>query len=203
MNLSTTQLRLLGSVMYFAAAALILNYFAQYTIQVWPFKLSELNWRVGAVGLMMDALLASVVPLAIMYTAGILNNDRKTLQVMRWVTLIVGLATIALLLAFTLDSIQIRSQLPQNAKLNFMKVALRAGLVGVLLSILFIWFGMAMGKVLKSQGTVRVPGGAKDAAEGMLMVGTRDARPNLRSIDASDNKKESKKEGTGGLSIDI
>jgi hypothetical protein len=199
MNLSTTQLRLLGSVMYFAAAVLILNYFAQFTIQVWPLKFSELNWRVGATGLVMDALLSTVVPQAIIYVAAIMNNDRKTLQALRWITLLAGLATIALLLAFALDSVQIRAQLPQNVKGNFMKVALRAGFVGILLSTLFIWLGLTMGKVLKSQGVAR--GSVKDA-DSMLMVGTRDSRPTLRAIDSNDGKKEMKKEGTGGLSID-
>lgn len=203
MNLSTTQLRLLGSVMYFAAAALILNYFAQFTIQVWPFKISELNWRVGAAGLVMDALISTVVPQAIIYFAAVMNNDRKTLQALRWITLIAGVLTIGLLLGFLLDSVQIRAQLPQNVKGNFMKVALRAGLVGVLLSTLFIWFGLAMGKVLRSQGTVRTPG-AKDPANEMLMVGTREpSRPTLRSIDTNDSKSAGKKEGTGGLSVDI
>ena len=200
MNLSSTQLRLLGSVMYFAAAVLILNYFAQFTIQVWPLKFEELNWRVGATGLVMDALLSTVVPQAIIYVSAIMNNDRKTIQALRWITLLAGLATIALMVMFALDSVQIRAQLPQNVKGNFMKVALRAGFVGILLSTLFIWFGLTMGKVLKSQGVAR--GAVKDA-DSMLMVGTRDARPNLRAIDTSDSKKEMKKEGTGGLSIDI
>ena len=204
MNLSTTQLRLLGSVMYFAAAALILNFFAQFTIQVWPFKFEELNWRVGAAGLFMDALLSTVMPQVILYCAAVMNNDRKTLQILRWITLLAGVATIGLMLFFLLDSVQIRAQLPQNVKANFMKVALRAGLVGVLLSTLFIWFGLAMGKVLKSQGTVRTPGMKDPALEGMLMVSTREpSRPSLRSIDTSDGKKDLKKEGTGGLSIDI
>lgn len=203
MNLSTTQLRLLGSVMYFAAAALILNFFAQFTIQVWPFKLTELNWRVGAAGLLMDALMSTVMPQVILYAAAVLNNDRKTLQALRWITMMVGVLTIALLLGFLLDSVQIRAQLPQNVKGNFMKVALRAGLVGILLSTLFIWFGLAMGKVLKSQGTVRTPG-MKEPANDMLMVGTREpSRPTLRSIDTNDGKSVGKKEGTGGLSIDI
>ena len=200
MNLSSTQLRLLGSVMYFAAAVLILNYFAQFTIQVWPLKFEELNWRVGATGLVMDALLSTVVPQAIIYVSAIMNNDRKTIQALRWITLLAGLATIALMVMFALDSVQIRAQLPQNVKGNFMKVALRAGFVGILLSTLFIWFGLTMGKVLKSQGVAR--GAVKDA-DSMLMVGTRDARPNLRAIDTSDSKKEMKKESTGGLSIDI
>lgn len=203
MNLSTTQLRLLGSVMYFAAVALILNPFAQFVITVWPFKLSELNWRVGSTGLLMDALIATVLPQALLFTAAVMNNDRRTLQFLRWVVFTLGLVTIGLLLMFLLDSVQIRAQLPQNVKGNFMKVAMRAGLIGTLLSILFIWFGTSMGKVLKSQGTVRVVGGGKEGTEGLLMVGTREARPNLRSIDASDSKKEVKKEGTGGLSIDI
>jgi small-conductance mechanosensitive channel len=204
MNLSTTQLRLLGSLMYFAAAALILNFFAQFTIQVWPFKFGELNWRVGAAGLVMDALLSTVMPQVILYAAAVMNNDRKLLQIMRWISMLVGVAIIALMLLFLLDSVQIRAQLPQNVKVNFMKVALRAGLVGVLLSMLFIWLGFSMGKVLKSQGTVRTPGMKDPAAENMLMVGTREpSRPTLRSIDATDGKKDAKKEGTGGLSIDI
>lgn len=201
MNLSTTQLRLLGRVMYFAAAALILNSFAQFTIQVWPFKLSELNWRVGATGLIMDALIATVLPQALIYTAAIMNNDRKTMHTLRWITLLLGLATLGLLLMFALDSVQIGAQLPQNVKPNFLKVAMRAGLVGVLLSTLFVWLGVSMGKVLRSQGMARL--GGKDTADGMLMVGTRDGRPNLRAIDTSEGKKELKKEATGGLSIDI
>ena len=204
MNLSTTQLRLLGSVMYFAAAALIINYFAQFTIQVWPFKFGELNWRVGAAGLVMDALISTIIPQALMYVAAVMNNDRKSLQTLRWVTMLVGVATVGMLLLFLLDSVQIRAQLPQNVKGNFMKVALRAGLVAIMVSTLFIWFGLAMGRVLKSQGTVRTPGAKEPSSEGMLMVGTREpARPNLRSIDASDTKKESRKEGTGGLPVDI
>jgi hypothetical protein len=202
MNLSTTQLRLLGSVMYFAAAALILNSFAQFTIQVWPFKLSELNWRVGATGLVMDVLMSSVLPLALIHVAAFLNGDRKLLQLLRWVALVAGLATIGLLLMFLLDSVQIRAQLPQNVKMNFMKVALRAGFVGVMMTILYLWLSTAMGKVLKSQGTARVPGAKESPQEAMLMVG-RDSRPNLRAIDGADSKKDLKKEGTGGLSIDI
>ena len=174
MNLSSTQLRMLGSVMYFAAAALILNFFAQFTIQVWPFKFTELNWRVGASGLVMDALISTVVPQALMYVAAFMNNDRKTLQLLRWVALLAGLATLALLLLFALDSVQIRAQLPQNVKGNFMKVALRAGFVGILLSTLFIWLGLTVGKVLKSQGAVRTIGGKEPAQEGLLVVGNRE-----------------------------
>ncbi len=189
MNLSSTQLRMLGSVMYFAAAALILNFFAQFTIQVWPFKFTELNWRVGASGLVMDALISTVVPQALMYVAAFMNNDRKTLQLLRWVALLAGLATVALLLLFALDSVQIRAQLPQNVKGNFMKVALRAGFVGILLSTLFIWLGLTVGKVLKSQGAVRTIGGKEPAQEGLLVVGNREpARPNLRSIDTAEGK---------------
>lgn len=190
MNLSSSQLRLLGSVMYFAAAALIVNYLAQFTIQVWPFKFGELNWRVGSSGLVMDVLLSSVVPVMIIVLAALMNNDRKLLQVVRVAILVLGLATIALLALFALDSVQIRAQINQNMKATFLKVALRAGMVGVLLSTLFIWFGVTMGKVLKSQGTVRTPG-VKDttAQEQMLMVGTREpARPNLRAIDGADGK---------------
>ena len=187
MNLSSSQLRMLGSVMYFAAVALIINYLAQFVIQVWPLKFSELNWRVGAAGLLMDALLATVIPQALMYFAAFMNGDRKTLQLLRWLTIVTGVITLLMLLGFVLDSVQIRATLPQNVKSNFLKVALRAGLVGMLLSTMFVWFGLTVGKVLKSQGTARsgnTAGGADVAKEGMLMVGSREpARPALRAVE--------------------
>ena len=198
MNLSTTQLRMLGSVMYFAAFSLFVSFLADLVIKIWPIKLSELNWRVGASGLVMDVLMASIVPLAIFYFAAFMNNDRKTLQFMRWLTVAVGVLAIGLLGLFALDAVQIRAQLPQNVKAQFIKAALKASLQGTLSATLFIWFGLTVGKVMKSAGVAR----GADAKEGMLMVGSREAspsRPNLRAIDANDSKK---KEGTAGLSID-
>ena len=198
MNLSTTQLRMLGSVMYFAAFSLFVSFLADLVIKIWPIKLSELNWRVGASGLVMDVLMASIVPLAIFYFAAFMNNDRKTLQFMRWLTVAVGVIAIGLLGLFALDAVQVRAQLPQNVKAQFIKAALKASLQGTLSATLFIWFGLTVGKVMKSAGVAR----GADAKEGMLMVGSREAspsRPNLRAIDANDSKK---KEGTAGLSMD-
>lgn len=198
MNLSSTQLRLLGSVMYFAAFALIVNVLADFTIKIWPMKLSELNWRVGAGGLLMDVMLLIVVPQALIYFAAFMNGDRKTLQILRWVTVALGVLTLGLLALFALDSVQITAQLPQNLKGNFYKVALKAALIGLLSAALYIWFGLTVGKVLKSQGTVRT--GSKEASDGMLMVGSREpARPALRSIDT---KEPPRKEAAPGLSID-
>ncbi len=203
MNLSTTQRRMLGSVMYLAAVTLIINAFALLVIKVWPLKFGELNWRVGAAGLFPEALLATVLPQVLIYTAAFLNEDRKLLGLLRWVSLGVGIFVIGLLGLFALDSVQIRASLPQNVKSNFMKVALQAALMGTLLAALHVWVGTSLGKVLKSQGTVRAAG-AKEAQDGMLMVGGREpSRPALRSIDADGPKKETKKEATSGLTLDM
>ncbi len=189
MNLSTTQLRMLGSVLYFAGVALIINFIAQFTITTWPFKFGELNWRVGSAGIFMDVLLSIVTPLIMIHVAALLNGDRKTLQFLRILSLIIGVGTIVLLCAFALDSVQILSQLNQSMKGTFMKVAMRAALVGTMLTVLFIWAGLTMGKVLKSQGTVRTVGGKDATQDGMLMVGTREpARTPLRAVDANDSK---------------
>ena len=205
MNLSATQLRQLGSVIYYAAVALMINSFAQFAIQVWPLKLSELNWRVGAAGLLMDALLGTVLPLVLFTFAAFMNNDRRLLQVLRWAAIVIGVLTIALLLSFALDSVQIRAQLPQNVKGNFIKVAARASLIGILLASLFIWTGLTMGKVLKSQGTVRTAGtaGTAPAQEGMLLVGSREpARPALRAVDGADAKTDGRKDNPGAVQLD-
>jgi len=198
MNLSTTQLRMLGSVMYFAAFSLFVSYIADLVIKVWPLKVSELNWRVGASGLVMDVLVSSIVPLALFFFAAFMNNDRKTLQFMRWLTLAVGVMAIGLLGLFALDAVQIRAQLPQNVKSQFIKAALKASLQGTLSAALFVWFGLTVGKVMKSVGVAR----GAEPKEGMLMVGSREAspsRPNLRAIDPNESKK---KEGAAGLSLD-
>lgn len=200
MNLSTSQLRMLGSVLYFAAVVLIINTFAQFTITVWPLKFAELNWRAGASGLVMDAFLASVVPLGMMYFAGFMNDDRKVLRFLGIITLVLGVTTIGLLLLFLLDSIQLRAQLPQNVKAQFMKAALRAGLVGTLMSALSIWSGLTVSKVLKSQGALRTAGAGGNDRDGMLMVGDKPARPNLRSIDGA---KDSKKDASAPLSVEL
>jgi uncharacterized membrane protein len=207
MNLSTTQLRQLGSVMYFAAVALIINFFAEFTIKVWPLKFGELNWRAGAIGLVMDVFLATIVPMTLMYVAAIMNNHRKLLNVLRILSLVLGVLTIALLLMFALDSIQVRTQLPQNVKMQFYKVAMRAAMVGTLFATASVWTFVAIGNVLKSQGTVRGNDLASAAEkEGMLMVGTREApRRTLRSIDgaATEVKTDAKKEASATLSIDM
>jgi hypothetical protein len=207
MNLSTTQLRLIGGVLYFAAVVLILNFLAQFVIQIWPLRISELNWRVGSAGIFMDVLLSTVVPQILLFTAAFLNADRKVLAVLRWATLIVGILTVLLMLGFILDSVQIRAQLPQNMKPTFLKGALRAVFVAMMLSTLFIWVGMAIGKVLKSQGVSRVAGAVDSAQDAMLMIGTREpTKPNLRSIDASDAKdpkRDTKKDATSGLAVDL
>ena len=198
MNLSTTQLRLLGSVMYFAAFSLFASSVSDLVIKVWPLKVSELNWRVGASGLVMDVLVSSIVPLALFFFAAFMNSDRKTLQFMRWLTLAVGVMAIGLLGLFALDAVQIRAQLPQNVKSQFIKAALKASLQGTLSAALFVWFGLTVGKVLKSAGVAR----GAEPKEGMLMVGSREAspsRPNLRAIDPNEGKK---KEGAPGLSLD-
>jgi len=206
MNLSTTQRRMLGSVLYFAAVTLIINAFALLVIKVWPFKLGELNWRVGAAGLFPEAMLATVLPQVLIYTAAFLNEDRRLLAVLRWASLVVGILLFGLLAFFALDSVQIRAALPQNVKANFMKVALQAALIGTFLAALHVWVGVTLGKVLKSQGTVRVAGGSKESSQdGMLMVGSsrEPSRPALRSVDADGAKKELKKEGTSGLTLDM
>lgn len=185
MNFSTSQLRALGSVLYFAAVALILNILAQFAVQVWPIKFGELNWRVGAAGLFMDVLMNSIVPIAMVYFAAFMNEDRKLLTAMRWISLIVGILTVLLFFGFVLDAVQIRSQLPQNVKSVFLKTAMRACMSAILCATAFFWMYVALGKVMKSQGVVRAPGTKDPAQESMLMVGSREpSRPNLRAVES-------------------
>ena len=185
MNLSTSQQRTLLSAAMFAAVVMLIGTGAELVIQTWPIKFGELNWRVGSFGLFLDALAKAIPGLALLYFAAALSDSRKLLKALAILAILLGIVAIPALGMFALDGVQMRATLPQQAKGVFTKVALRAGLMGVLSAILFITTGFRTLKVLKSGGAVRA-GGPRPAEtdENMLMIArpATPARPNLTAI---------------------
>lgn len=188
MNLSSSQLKALGNLLTFAAVVLLSWIFADIVIKTWPFKVGELNWRVGFTGLFIEGLVASLPAMTLLFLSAFLNSQRRFLRVLSIVMLVLGIVMIGLLLTFALDATQLRATLPQNLKGTFIKAVLKAALGGVFLGILFPLVFTTLTKVLKSVGTVRTGVREKEPAPdgGLLMVGNRGetpARPSLRAID--------------------
>lgn len=188
MNLSSSQQRTLLSVATFAAAVMLVNVVAEFAIQVWPLKFGELNWRVGAAGLLLDAFVKTIPAQVVLYFAAAVTDSRKLLRTYAILGVVLGAVAIGVLAFFALDAIQLRATLPQNVKQQFLKVALRAALVGVLGAILFFLAGVRTLKVLKSGGAVRTSGSgpraAEQADESMLMIArpATPARPSLTAV---------------------
>lgn len=188
MNLSSSQQRMLLSVATFAAAVMLVSVVAEFAIQIWPLKFGELNWRVGAAGLLLDAFVKTIPAQIVLYFAAAATDSRKLLKTYAIIAFVLGVVSVGVLGFFALDAVQLRATLPQNVKQQFLKVALRASLVGILGAILFFIAGVRTLKVLKSGGAVRTSGGSARAAEpadeSMLMISrpAAPARPSLTAI---------------------
>lgn len=192
MNLSSSQQRTLLSIATVAAWVVLLNIMAEFAIQIWPLKWGELNWRVGASGLLIDAFVKTIPAQIVLWFAAAATDSRKALRVYGIIALVLALVTVVTLGFFALDAVQLRATLPQNVKGTFLKVALRAGLMGTLLTGLFITAFVRGNKVLKSAGASRAGGRAAESEDGMLMIARPAApaapRPNLTAVKGDDTK---------------
>ena len=192
MNFSSTQQRTLLSIATVAAWVLLLNIMAEFAIQIWPLKFGELNWRVGSAGLLIDAFVKTLPAQIVLWFAAAATDARKTLRIYGFIALLLAIVTVVVLGFFALDAVQIRATLPQNAKGVFLKVALRAALVGGLLSVLFILAFVRVNSVLKSLGVARGSGARQSESEdGMLLVarpGAPAPRPTLTAVKGDEAK---------------
>jgi hypothetical protein len=192
MNFSSTQQRTLFSIATLAAWVLLLNIMAEFTIQIWPLKFGELNWRVGTAGLLIDAFVKTLPAQIVLWFAAAATGARTLLRVYGILALVLALTTIVVLGFFALDAVQMRAVLPQNVKGTFLKVALRAALMGTLLTGLFILAFVRVNSVLKSLGVARSGGRAVESDEGMLLVARPGApaapRPNLTAVKGDEAK---------------
>lgn len=95
--------------LYPVGALLIVAAVSEPALQIWPFRLGEVRWRFGAVGIMSGAVLGSIFGLVwIMSVAAVLDH-RKTLRAAS-VVCMVGAVLLAVVAAlFSLDFLQIRS----------------------------------------------------------------------------------------------
>jgi hypothetical protein len=109
-------LRRIAPAAYCIAALLLLLPSMDYIGNVWPFRPGAVDWRYGAVGMISTYLLSPLIGLLLASaTAALLPQPKvsKLLGVLGWV------AALGLLLAvagFVLDSLQVRSAAPADAR---------------------------------------------------------------------------------------
>ncbi|HEX2188618.1 MAG TPA: hypothetical protein VHG51_06945 [Longimicrobiaceae bacterium] len=95
--------------LYPIGALLIVAAVSEPALQIWPFRVGELRWRFGAVGLMSGAVLGTLFGLVwIMAVAAVLDH-RRTLRAMSVACLLAAVVLTVVAGLFTLDFLQVRS----------------------------------------------------------------------------------------------
>lgn len=100
--------------LYPVGALLIIAAVSEPALQIWPFRLGEVRWRFGAVGLMSGAVLGVMFGLVWIMAVAAMLDHRKTLRTASVVCLVMALVLSLVAGFFTLDFLQVRSSVNPN-----------------------------------------------------------------------------------------
>lgn len=95
--------------LYPIGALLVLASVSEPALQIWPFRVGELRWRFGAVGLMSGAVLGVAFGLVWIMAVAALLDHRRTLRAASVVCMAMAVALSAVAVLFGLDFLQVRS----------------------------------------------------------------------------------------------
>jgi len=95
--------------LYPVGALLIIAAVSEPALQIWPFRLGEVRWRFGAVGLMSGAVLGVMFGLVWIMAVAAMLEHRRTLRTASVVCLVMALVLSLVAGFFVLDFLQVRS----------------------------------------------------------------------------------------------
>ena len=104
---------------YLVAALLILIPLLDTALSVFPPRMSDVSWRFGATGLFSRALMTPLLGLLIAFAVALLVDQRRVLRVIAVVSGISAAMLVGTVILFTLDALQMRSQVRIEAKSAF------------------------------------------------------------------------------------
>jgi len=153
---------------YFLALLFLALPLLDFVMNVWPLQLDKVNWRYGAFGLAGGFLLTPLLGLVMLMVASILFDNRRVLSMTAVLSSIVALGLILLSMAFILDSVQMRSGVPETQKRIFDAGVLKALVKDVTGAICAAW--VAFGSFRSLSGAL-APSKRGDGSP--LVVGAR------------------------------
>jgi hypothetical protein len=118
------------------------------TMSVFPFQLSNEQWRFGAIGLLSNAFMIPAIGLLIALATAMAFGHTRFLRVLGGICAIGSVAVVLLLLLFGLDAVQARLNVRPQAKLSFVVASFTAVAKMVLAVITLVAIG---GAGLKTQ----------------------------------------------------
>jgi hypothetical protein len=153
---------------YFLAFLFLALPLMDFVMNVWPLQIDKVNWRYGAFGLAGGFLLTPLLGLVMLMVASILFGSRRVLSITAVLSSIVALGLILLSMAFILDSVQMRSGVPESQKRIFDAGVLKALVKDITGAICAAW--VAFGS-FRSLSGVLAP--SKRADGSPLVIGAR------------------------------
>ncbi len=173
---STTRNRPLMMALYAVALALILPSLMEFLLVSFPYRLGNVQWRFGAIGLLFNSVLASpIIGVAVAAFAAVHLGHRITARVIAVIALVIAVTLLVAVPFFLLDFFQLRSQVQPQMKRAFDFTSLKATLTGALMFVTALaiaigtWRATSAGTTAKARA--RGPVAAKPA-QGPLVMGT-------------------------------
>ncbi|MFN2317805.1 MAG: hypothetical protein ABR551_07705 [Gemmatimonadales bacterium] len=126
--------------LYALGALLWLAPLADLAAGIGSLNVSVVQWRFGTTGLLSSALILPITGLVFWFAAAVILEQRRALQVLFGVALTMLVLIAGALVLFTLDALQVRIQVRQDAKRSYdlasMKAAMTLGSELVVLAVL-------------------------------------------------------------------
>lgn len=139
-----TTRRLLG-LLYLAAAFVLAEQVADLaaTLLAKPWATSQATWRFGAFGLLMTRVSVFLIADVILFAAALGLAHRRVLRALGVIHLLLALLLLAGLGLFTLDWLQVRTQMPAQGSQSLDLAGARAAGMAALACALCGWAGLA------------------------------------------------------------
>jgi len=128
---------------YWTGALLILISWLDFGATVWPFRLGDVDWRYGAIGLLSGFTLTPILGGLIIVAVAALAEHRGMLRVAALGHLVAAGALLLLIAAFELDAVQLRRDMASEARTAAAVGAGKAALKLVLTASALVWIGIA------------------------------------------------------------
>jgi hypothetical protein len=124
------------------ALLLILVPLVDLVLRVSPPQLGSLQWRFTAVGLLLGNYGTIILGLALFGLASVLTGSRGRLRAVGYVGVVTSVVTLAIVVLFLLDAVQMRQVVNANAK----RLVLTAGLGAMVTAVLGAIALLALGR---------------------------------------------------------
>lgn len=144
-------LRPLLKALYPVGALILIGSVVDPLVQTWPFRLSDIRWRFGAVGLASTSAIGVTFALVWLMGVAALLGHRRTLRALSAASAALGIVVLVVLGLFVLDFLQVRTLVdPQIRRGLDLTVLKSAALLGCSVPVAF---GIGVGGWLSTRAT--------------------------------------------------